>query len=244
MQVVVVDPERDADLVALAARLALPTTTPGGELPLLPCVMRDVHGVLLRVTLADGACDVRPTLASTRSQVHRKTSLLARAVGGRRDDEVIDATCGLGRDAQELAILGYRVLAFERHPVLAFLLRDALAASGLEIELRETDARAALAAMPAHAVHAVCLDPMFPARSKSAQVKKDAQALQQIVGHEEDAGELFAAAWHVGRRVVVKRPRLAPPLATGVSFTVEGRAVRFDVYLTLGRDVPDLNAST
>lgn len=78
----------------------------------------------------------------------------------------------------------------------------------------------------------VYLDPMFPERNKSADVKKEMQAFHRLVGRDEDAGELLALARSVARyRVVVKRPRKAPDLAGVVpSHRIEGKSSRFDVY--------------
>lgn len=78
----------------------------------------------------------------------------------------------------------------------------------------------------------VYLDPMFPERHKSADVKKEMQAFHRLVGRDEDAGELLALALSVARyRVVVKRPRKAPDLAgVAPSHRIEGKSSRFDVY--------------
>lgn len=241
--VVVADAERDADLRALAERAGLPLLTAADTAPAC-LLLRDDIGLLLRARLRNGTSDVRVSMHAPRVAVQRRSSLLARAVGGDRGELVIDATCGLGRDAHELVLLGYRVRAFERHPVLALLVRDALLRLRVPIELHETDAASALASMPAHSVHAVCLDPMFPPRVKRAGVKKAAEVLQLVVGPEVDSSAVFAAAWHAGRRVVVKRPHHAPALADGPNFVVRGRALRFDVYLTLGRTEPAVRPAT
>ena len=48
---------------------------------------------------------------------------------------------------------------------------------------------------------------MFPLRKKSARVKKEMQALHQIVGADEDASEILENALDkVIYRIVVKRP--------------------------------------
>ncbi|MGL9773657.1 MAG: class I SAM-dependent methyltransferase [Sodalis sp. (in: enterobacteria)] len=53
---------------------------------------------------------------------------VAKAVGikGQGLPDVVDATAGLGRDAFVLACLGCRVQMFERHPVMAALLKNGL----------------------------------------------------------------------------------------------------------------------
>ncbi|MEZ5964478.1 MAG: class I SAM-dependent methyltransferase [Planctomycetota bacterium] len=232
------DPARDLDLEQLAVRCGLARLVASRAEASVDLVLRrDDRGLLLNARLPGGMSIVRAAMLAPRASVGRHSSLLARAVGGAREDLVVDATCGLGRDALELAALGYRVQAYERHPVLAFLLRDALATTA-PIELHEADAIDALATRPAHSVHAVCLDPMFPARSKSARVKKEAEVLRILVPREPDLDALFAVAWRTARRVVVKRPRHAAALREPVDFTVAGRALRFDVYLTQGRPLP------
>lgn len=212
----------------------------------------DEHGHAVQVFRHDGrlalgaAVDgqftyVQVDWRSPRVGLTRRTSLLARAVGGDRGALVIDTTAGLGRDAHELFSLGYRVLACERHPVLAAMLREAQADAAVEV--REGDAARLLHDWPrSDAPHAIYLDPMFPPRGKSAQVKKEARLLQRLLHDglpaDRDIGAVFAAAWSRASRVVVKRPQHAPALAAGVNFAVAGRAVRCDVYLTLNRALP------
>lgn len=173
--------------------------------------------------------------------------LLFRAIGsggGRSGGlpSVIDATAGLGRDAFLLACRGYRVMAIERSPIVAALLEDGIKRALADPAVRETlgdrlrfvtgDARVLLRQLLAsEAPDVVYLDPMFPARAKAAMVKKESIALRAVVGADEDAAELLDAARAVARRhVVVKRMRLAPPIAPGVIRTYEGKSVRFDIY--------------
>jgi 16S rRNA (guanine1516-N2)-methyltransferase len=79
----------------------------------------------------------------------------------------------------------------------------------------------------------VYLDPMYPHRSKSALVKKEMRIFRQLVGDDEDASRLLAAALDVARRrVVVKRPRLAPSLDGPEPNTrIVGKTTRYDVYV-------------
>ena len=80
----------------------------------------------------------------------------------------------------------------------------------------------------------VYLDPMFPARGKSAAVKQDLQWLQRLCPYpddDEERGLLDLALSLAARKVVIKRPRRAPPLAGRAPHHVlEGKTVRFDVY--------------
>ncbi len=143
---------------------------------------------------------------------------------------VVDATAGLGADSHLLAALGCQVIAIERSPVVAAVLRDGIARAGTPVELLLGDAIGILAEL---STDVVTLDPMFPP-GKSALAKKPSQYLQALLGQPADTAELFAAARAAARRrVVVKRPRIGPPLVESPrpSHCHEGKSVRFDVYL-------------
>lgn len=174
--------------------------------------------------------------------------LLARAVGikGNYRPTIIDATAGLGRDGFMLACWGCKVLMLERSPVIAALLQDGLTrafadpelAKQLSIQLINIDAQIYFAKLSSDQFpDVIYLDPMHPTRTKSALVKKEMRIVREIVGEDADADVLLLAALkHTKNRVVVKRPRLAPPLANlKPDFTIEGKQQRFDVYLGLLR---------
>lgn len=164
---------------------------------------------------------------------------------------VWDLTAGLGQDAFTLARYGCQVVMFERHPVVHALLEDGLmranmaAADGDEeleaiirrMALLSRDSREILAArtLPPELeekAQVIYIDTMFPERSKSAKVKKEMQLFQHLVGANSDADELFELALAAEpHRLVVKRPRHAPPLANRKpSLQFKGKAIRFDVY--------------
>jgi 16S rRNA (guanine1516-N2)-methyltransferase len=171
---------------------------------------------------------------------------LARAAGlkpGHRPD-VLDATAGLGRDAFVLATLGCRLRLIERSPVIAALLADGLdraaadpatAAVVARIELVTGDSLQLLKELTARQrPEVVYLDPMYPHRAKSALIKKEMRLLREVAGDDQDAPLLLAEALScAGKRVVVKRPRLAPaitgPQPHGV---ISGKNSRYDIYLT------------
>lgn len=152
----------------------------------------------------------------------------------------IDATAGLGEDSFLLAAAGFTVYMYERDPVIAALLRDALhrAAAAPELadiasrmKLFEQDSLGALGSFSAP-IDVVYLDPMFPARGKSAAVKKKFQLLHCLENPCDDAEAqalLRAAVEANPRKVIVKRPPKGAYLA-GVkpSYSLEGKAVRYD----------------
>ncbi len=79
----------------------------------------------------------------------------------------------------------------------------------------------------------VYLDPMFPERRKSAKVKKDMAALQQLLGHQADGAELLDCSKLLAKkRVVVKRAKLSPHLGSGKpDIEFKGSSSRYDVYI-------------
>lgn len=163
---------------------------------------------------------------------------------------VLDATGGLGRDAFVLASLGAAVTLAERNVVIAALVADAriraladpvAAPAAGRIEIVGADARNLLGLSPGAAAgdppgerfDVIYLDPMYPHRGKQALARKELQLLRELAGPDADAdGLLGPALANARRRVVVKRPLKAPPLAgREPSLAFAGTQARFDVYL-------------
>ncbi|MDG4594504.1 MAG: class I SAM-dependent methyltransferase [Candidatus Contendobacter sp.] len=173
---------------------------------------------------------------------------LARAVGLKRGaaPSVVDATAGLGRDAFVLACLGCVVRLVERSPLIAALLRDGLERAACipdlgplvagRLSLVMADGRDYLRKLTdEQRPDVVYLDPMYPLRRKAALAGKEMRLLRCLAGDDADAPELLAAALaNARRRVVVKRPRRAPPLVgSQPSFQIATINTRFDVYSLL-----------
>ena len=162
---------------------------------------------------------------------------LTRAVGCQKGlrPAIIDTTAGLGGDMSVLANLGCQVLAFERHPLVAALLQDALRRAEVEgfgwidrVRLIHQDS-AEVVARVSHGV--VYLDPMFPKERKAAP-SGSMQVLQTLDHKVIDSNRIFEAAMDSdAARIVVKRPIKAHYLADHVpSSQVRGKTVRFDLY--------------
>lgn len=167
---------------------------------------------------------------------------VAKAIGIKSNQplSVLDATPGLGRDAFVLAALGAKVTMVERSPVAYLLLADGLRRLSLlepelagRFSLHSANSVKFMEQLAAGSVDAVYLDPMFPHRKKSAQVKKEMRLFQVLLGPDEDADLLLPAALHAAnRRVVVKRPNSAPVLAdVKPSMAITSKKHRFDVYI-------------
>ena len=169
--------------------------------------------------------------------------MIAKAIGRQPGvrPTVLDATAGLGRDAFVLACLGCALTLIERHPLIAALLEDGLlraqadpeiGAVAAEMRLIRGDAIEVMGAWQDEPPQVVYLDPMFPQREKSAQVKKEMRLFRPLAGDDEDAPALLEAALALAiNRVVVKRPRKAPAIAgTPPGYVLEGKSSRFDIY--------------
>lgn len=211
----------------------------------------DDSGLCLQVTGKNAPGPVRAEFVSGKMGYRREHGggsgqLVARAVGLHKTKaglHVVDATAGLGQDAFVLASLGCRVSLFERNPVIHALLADGLARAALNVDCAPIVARMTLqagssadwlaeAAQAGEAVDVIYLDPMFPHREKSAQVKKEMQVFRTIVGDDDDSEALLGAALAAARyRVAVKRPRKAPAIDGPEPGTrVEGKSSRYDIY--------------
>lgn len=260
------DPLLAASAAGLAATLGLEPVAvderkallPGRHDPVegqAPVLWLDADGLALQAIAKPLPAPVRVDFASDamrwRTAGGGAGEAVVRACGVKAGQRirVLDATAGLGRDSWLLAHVGAEVVCCERSPVIQALLRDGLARAALEPACAATVARLTLhegsslallrelAALPAaERPETVYLDPMFPHREKSALVRLDMRIFRDIVGEDQDADALLAAARAVAtRRVVVKRPRHAPDLA-GVAphQRMEGQSSRFDLYAPAG----------
>ena len=154
---------------------------------------------------------------------------------------IIDATAGLGRDAFLLASLGATVTMIERSADMHALLHDGMAraldAGGVTAEIinRMTLIHGdAIQLLPRLSPEIVLVDPMHPPRNKSALVKVEMRQIRAIVGIDDDQARLMQAALvHASRRVVLKWPAKAAPMADipPASHQIIGKSVRYDVFM-------------
>lgn len=195
----------------------------------------------IRAEFAEGSVDHRRKFGGGKGQ------MIAKAVGVKAGvyPKVLDATAGMGKDAFVLATLGCRMHLLERSPVVHALLQDGLARARHHVEdpeLADIIARMQLLAVDSqdyltqiteeNRPDVIYLDPMFPERQKSADVKKEMAAFHHVVGKDEDADVLLEKALAKALyRVVVKRPRKAPFIANKTpSYQLEGKSSRYDIY--------------
>ncbi len=194
-----------------------------------------------------------------RLQTSKRSEGLLKAIGLDKYSlplKVMDATAGLGTDAYIMAAMGCEVTLFEKSAVIAALLEDGLARASAaadpdirmhvaRMSLNFADAGDQLASIPdrctdtadgsvlADKPDVIYLDPMFPARQKTAKVKKDMALLQNIVPINEDIESLLEKALGcAGKRVVLKRPGKQSKQANPKpDFQVPGKSCHFQVFL-------------
>ena len=241
-------------LAGLAARLGLPlAAAPGPRLTLMQLDGQLVlagderlYGKPLAADFVAGKAAHRRRFGGGRGQLIAKACGLGTGKGQATiPPSIVDATAGLGRDAFVLASLGAEVLMLERVPAIYALLEDALVRARHDAETAPIAARLLLDRVDAsrdlaeaiaktrHAPQVIHLDPMFPHRDKSALVKKEMRLFRELAGDDEDAPRLLEAALDVAsHRVVVKRPRKAPPIdGPAPHHVLEGKTSRYDLYV-------------
>jgi 16S rRNA (guanine1516-N2)-methyltransferase len=235
---------------ALASQLNL--VVDNQTLPRL-CVTQDKL-VLMLEGCSPLFVDFSPATWKKRRDAGKKQGLV-RACKPSKGSRILDATAGWGRDSAILASFGADVLMLERQPVIAALLEDGLSryrrslgfcsnealsmasiiASQpvLALSLLVMDAKDYLQKLnPCDYPDVIYIDPMHPLRQKSALVKKDMQALQRLIGADQDARALIDLAIQRTRdRVVVKWPQNLAPLYQP-NLSINGKTVRFDVYFS------------
>ncbi|NMP30677.1 class I SAM-dependent methyltransferase [Thalassotalea sp. M1531] len=193
----------------------------------------------IKVDFVEGAVAHRRKFGGGRGQD------IAKAVGLKHGftPNTLDATAGLGRDAFVLASLGCKVTLIERNPVVAALLDDGIERAKLNIEVSEIAQHMKLIHQSSisemtelDSFDVVYLDPMYPHKEKSAQVKKEMRVFQSLVGADLDADQLLAPALKLADyRVVVKRPTYAGYLDDKKPSTeIKMKKNRFDVYVNKG----------
>jgi 16S rRNA (guanine1516-N2)-methyltransferase len=249
-------PDSHQRAAALAARLSLPLHASLANASAFVAAL-EFRGDCLQMRPVDdkqsGPVCVDFCTGANAHRLQGGAELIVKAVRGRSKDNltVLDATAGLGRDSFVLASRGLVTHMLERSPIVAALLADGIERARhcgdarLEevvsrMSLQSIDACSYLAALPESSLpDVIYLDPMFPPSDKSALVKKEMRLFQQLFhtaqadGVGEDDAELLLRARRAARlRVVVKRPRKAQALANAQpDYALEGKSVRFDVYL-------------
>ena len=199
------------------------------------------------LTLTDGELsimvDFREMLPRLKQSNLQREMLVkaARIKGQPMPQTLIDATAGFGEDSLILAAAGFQVQLYEFDEVIVVLLKDGMERA-LEIpELKEAVGRMKLVCGDStegmrkldFKPDIVLLDPMFPARQKSALIKKKFQLIQRLESPCSTEEQLLDAAVAADpKRIVIKRPLKGPYLADRKpSYSLEGKAIRYDCFV-------------
>jgi 16S rRNA (guanine1516-N2)-methyltransferase len=173
-----------------------------------------------------------------------KSEMLIKAVGANRTHTILDMTAGLGKDAFILAAFGCEVYLKERSKVLFLMLQDGLRRASQNPDLQPIVARM-------HLLHgdscqgiegsqrfdAAMIDPMFPAKKKSALASGEMQILQSYIGGNLSPENLLTTALDMGiPRIAVKRALRDTSTYSNRSpvYSLKGRSSRFDVFMQQG----------
>ena len=156
--------------------------------------------------------------------------LLARACAASRRPAVADLMAGWGTDGLALARRGCAVTLVERSPIVWAMLDEFVTRLDLPATVVWGSAEAWCRANR-KAVDVAYLDPMFPARRKTALPGKPMQVLRDLAWQDGAplARQLALARTAARDRVVLKR-RAKDPASPKPSWQLQGRTVRFDVY--------------
>ncbi len=176
--------------------------------------------------------------------VSAKNEMLIKAVGANRTHTILDMTAGLGKDAFILAAFGCEVYLKERSKVLYLMIQDGLRRASQDPDLQPIIARMHLLYGDScqgfdggpH-FDAAVIDPMFPAKKKSALASGEMQMLQSYIGGNVSPEKLLLKAFDMGiPRIAVKRALrdTTPYSDRSVVYSLKGRSSRFDVFMQQG----------
>jgi len=245
--VAIIDDASDqAKTLASSTGLKLITTT---EHPVRFTLQWIENSLTLRDNEPKIPIDIAADFASG-SVLHRKKfggghgQPIARAVKTKDHPLICDATAGFAKDAFIFASLECKVIMLEQSIIVHALLADALQRAKQNPETSEAAHRMTLYHEDSRQLpmtwpcldfpDVVYLDPMYPAGRRTA--KKEIQTLRHILHTTytpQSESELLNAARKTAKRVVVKRPSKAPPLANLTpSGSITSPKTRYDIYGT------------
>lgn len=170
------------------------------------------------------------------SEQNLKMHPLAQAIGLKNKNlTVLDATAGFGKDTALISCLGHKVIALEQNSIIFAMLSSA-EHELTNVQFINQDSRKYLTNITTPYPDIIYLDPMFPIKNKNNLVKKPMQILQAILANTpNDNDELLnAAIQKANKKVIVKRPQTAMPLANlkpDMTIT-KSQSTRYDIYLT------------
>jgi len=153
---------------------------------------------------------------------------------------VVDGTLGFGSDFFFLWSHGASVTGIDIDPIPCFMVswelnRVSQALKGLQPLTNDSVVNENLENFLENGSSvegdALYLDPLFPKGKKSALPKKNMSFLRSRGNNNLDTAFIWTRAKELQfERIVVKRPRKGEHLVSGVSYSIESKLIRYDVY--------------
>ena len=151
---------------------------------------------------------------------------------------ILDATCGTGKDAILMLFFGAKLTCFEKSPVIFELLKDALnrACENLEIghifkeKMSLNSGDCMLSDGSDESYDTVYIDPMFTKNTKTSLPRKEMQLFREILIEEDNFEALLLWAKSIAhKRVVYKRP-VGQKTESSVKISFSGKTTAYDVW--------------
>lgn len=170
-----------------------------------------------------------------------KNSLIGKALGvARGNRKIVDANMGMAGDTWMFLCMGLTVTAIERSPVVYALVKDGIERAvknekfktwlGDRLNLVFADSYEYLSDFNDEA-DVIFFDFMFD-ETRSALPKKSMQLFHKLQLQDDREIEIVKIAMNLPvSRVIVKRQLKSLPLLGQVSYSYQGKSIRYDYYL-------------
>jgi 16S rRNA (guanine1516-N2)-methyltransferase len=169
-----------------------------------------------------------------------RQEMLLKAIGPPNKQIIIDATTGFARDAFLMASRGFKILMFEKNPLIYLLIENALTNCEtikakdiiMNMQLIGRDFLKHAAKIKADIIY---LDMMFPKNNKNAKVKKEMQLLQYCCPAEDNIAEMLTSAYKIAKeKVILKRPLNSElDLPMQPNYVISGSKISFNIFKKL-----------
>lgn len=157
--------------------------------------------------------------------------LLGRALGKGAEKLVWDITGGTGRDALAFYNWGHNVVMFERHPIIAALLIDALRRAPELQDRLSVIFGDAQNLTHSSSPEAIFYDPMYPEDIKKSRPRKEMALFKVLTSGDNDQEQVLEWALNSGaKRIIMKRPLKASEVKPRPTASFKGKTIRFDLW--------------
>ncbi len=166
---------------------------------------------------------------------------LYKALKKEKNSTIIDATAGSGKDLALLTSWGFKIIAFERHPLIFLLLLDSLASvpnlTSVTLEWGNVFQLNRLKQLSQQGRTVVYYDPMYPVvetEKKSALPRQDIQFFRELIGEDRDIISNLNLARSVANKVILKRALKSKQLdsfSISATHSFCGKNTRYDLFI-------------